>query len=101
MNNLNKFVDVPTILNNLKTKVDDFDIGKLKKLLVNLKKLSDVVDSEVVKNTNFSALKTKVNKLDKKFLDATTLIHNTDKETDKETDNKIHDHSGLVKKNRF
>ena len=98
MVDLDKFVDVLTILNNLKTKVDDFDIGKLKKLPVDLKKLSDGVDSEVVKNTNFSSLKTKVNKLDEKFLDATTLIDNTDKETDKETNNKIHDHSGLVKK---
>ena len=63
-----------------------------------MKKLSDAVDSEVVKNTNFNTLKTKVNKLYKKFLDVTNLIHNTDNETDKETDDKIHELSGLVQK---
>ena len=31
--------------------------------------------NEVVKNTKVSTLKTKVNKLDKKIPDATTLIH--------------------------
>ena len=48
---------------------------------------SDVVKDEVVKNTNINTLKTKVNKLDKKIPDATTLIHinrinqhNTDKQ---------------------
>ena len=42
---------------------------------VDLKYLSDVVDNEVVKNTEFSTLKTKINYSDKKILDATTLIH--------------------------
>ena len=40
-----------------------------------MKKLSDVVDSEVVRNTKFNTLKTKVNNFDKKIPDATTLIH--------------------------
>ena len=38
------------------------------------------MDNEVVKNTRFNLLKTKINKLAKEFPDATTLIHiNTEK----------------------
>ena len=62
-------------MNNLKTKVNALDIGKLKNVTVDLKKLSNVVDNEVVKNTNFNTLKTKVNNLEKIIPDATTLIH--------------------------
>ena len=80
---INKLVNVPTSLNNLKTKIDDLDVGKLKTAPVDLKKLSDVVDNEVVKNTKFNSLKTKVNKLDKKIPDATTLIHINQYNTDK------------------
>ena len=40
-----------------------------------MKKLSYVLDNEVVKNTKFYTLKTKANTLEKKILDATTLIH--------------------------
>ena len=40
-----------------------------------MKKISDVVDNEAVKNTKFNRLKTKVNSLEKKIADATTLIH--------------------------
>ena len=47
---INKLVIVPTILNNLKTKIDDLDIGKLKTVLVDLKKLSDIEDKKVFKN---------------------------------------------------
>ena len=59
--NVKKLVNVSTILNNSKTKVDGLDVGKLKTASVALKKLSDVVDNEVVKNTKFKTLKTKVN----------------------------------------
>ena len=69
---INKLVNVPTSLNNLKTNVDDLYVGKLKTVPIDLKKLS--VDNQIVKNTKFSTLKTKVNKLDKKVPDATTLI---------------------------
>ena len=58
---INKLVNVPTSLNNLKTKADYLDIGKLKAALVDLKKLSDVVDNKVLKNTKFNTLKTKGN----------------------------------------
>ena len=62
---INKLVNVPISLNNLKIKVDDMDVGKLKTIPVHLKKLNDVVDNEVVKNTKFNTLKTKVNNLKK------------------------------------
>ena len=55
-------------MNNLKTKVDDLDVGKLKIVPVDLKKLSDVVDNEVVKSTKLDTLKTKVKRLGRKFL---------------------------------
>ena len=42
-----------------------------------MKKLSDVVDKIVVKKTVHSKLNTKVNNLEKKISDATTLIHVT------------------------
>ena len=45
-------INVPTGLNNLKTKADDLDVGKLKTVPADLKKLSDVVDNEVLKTEN-------------------------------------------------
>ena len=47
-------------MNNLKTKVVDLDVDKLKTIPVDLKKLSDEVDNEVAKNTKSNTLKTKV-----------------------------------------
>ena len=80
---INKLTNVPTSLNNLKTNVDYLDVGKLKSVPVDLKKLSDVVvDNEVVKNRKLKTLKTKVNKLDKKIPDATTLVHINQYNTD-------------------
>ena len=81
---INKLTNVPTSLNNLKTKVNDLDVGKLKTASVDLKKLIDVVDNEVVKNTKFNTLETKVNNLDKKIPDETTLIHKNQYNTDKQ-----------------
>ena len=64
------------MLNDLKTKVaDDLNESKLKDVPVDLKKLSDVVDNEVVKSTKFNTLKTKVNNLEKKTPDVATFIH--------------------------
>ena len=65
--NINKLVNVPSSLYNLK-KVDDLDVGELKIVPIELKKISDAVKNEVVKNTKFNTLKTNVNKLDQKFL---------------------------------
>ena len=71
-------------MNNLKTKVDDLDVGKLKTVPVDLKKLSDVADNEIVKNAKFNTLETKVNNLEKKIPDTTTLIHINQYNTDNE-----------------
>ena len=80
---VNKLTNIPTSVNNLKTKVGDLNIGNLKTVPVHLKKLSDTVDNEVVKNTKFNTLKTQVNNSEKKIPDATNLIqinqYNTDK----------------------
>ena len=55
-------------LQTVKTKVDDLDAGKWKTVLIDLKKISDAVDKQVVKNAKFSTLKATVNNLEKKFL---------------------------------
>ena len=56
----------------------------MKTVPVDWKKLSDVVDNEVIKNTKFITLKAKVNNLEKKIPDGTSLIqinqYNTDKQ---------------------
>ena len=49
--NINKLINVLTSLNDLKTKADDLDVGKLKNFPVELKKLSNVVDHKITKNT--------------------------------------------------
>ena len=72
--------NVPTSLNN----VDDLDVGKLKNVLVDLKKSSYVIDCEVVKNTKLKILKTKVNNFEMKIPDATALIHVSSYSTDKQ-----------------
>ena len=71
-------------MNNLKTEADDFDVAKLKTVPVDLKKSSDVVDNKLVKNTKFNILKTKVNNLEKKNPDATTLVDTNQSNTDKQ-----------------
>ena len=55
---------------------------RLKLFLYILRKLSDVVSKEVVKNTKFSTLNTKVNNLKRKILEATPLIHINQYNTD-------------------
>ena len=49
---INKLVNVPASLNNSKRRVDALNFGKLKTVPVDLKKLSDIVDNEVVKIQN-------------------------------------------------
>ena len=67
-------VNVPTSLNILKTKDDEFDTGEVKAVVVGLQKASHIVDKNYVKNTKFNKLKTKVNNLEKKILESITLI---------------------------
>ena len=56
----------------------------MKTVPVDWKQLRDVVDNEVIKNTKFITLKIKVNNLEKKISDGTSLIqinqYNTDKQ---------------------
>ena len=81
---INKPTNVQNSLNNLKAKVNDLNDSKLKTLPVDLKKISDIVDDEFIKNTKFNTLNTKVNNLGKKIPDATTFTqinqYNTDKQ---------------------
>ena len=67
MTNFNKLTNVPTNLNNSKTKVDDLNVGKLKTVPVDFKKIVDAVDNEVIKITKFNTLKTNVNNLGNQF----------------------------------
>ena len=73
-------------MNNFK-KVNDLDVGTLKTLPVDLKKLSDIVSKEVVKKTVYDKLNTKVNNLENK--------QNLKKKIG-DVENKITDVSGLV-----
>ena len=77
-------------LNNLKTKADDLDFSKLKTIPVEFKKLSDVINKQVVKNTEFNTLKTKVNKFEKEIPNSTSLIHINQYNTDKQNLEKKH-----------
>ena len=68
---------------NLKIKVDDLDAGSLKTVPVDLKKLSDVVSKEVVKNAKFNKLNTKVNNFENKISFTSTLIQTNQNNTGK------------------
>ena len=71
---INKQVNIPISLNDLKIKVDDLDVGKLKTAHTDFKKLNNVVTKEVIKNTKLNNLNTKVNILENKMFNAATLI---------------------------
>ena len=73
---ISKLLCVPTHLDNLKLKVDGLGVAKLKPILIDLKKLSDVVTKEIVKNARINTLKTNVNVLEKKIPDASTIFQN-------------------------
>ena len=72
-------VNIPTSLKNLKIKIYSLGVGIWNGIPAHLKKFSDVVDNQVVKNT----LKTNVNHLEKKIPGETTLIHIKQYNTDK------------------
>ena len=60
---------VSTGLSNLKTKIDELDIGNLKTIPIELKKFSDVVSREVEEKTVYDELNTKTSTLGKKIPD--------------------------------
>ena len=68
-------------LNNLRTKVDDLYVGKLKTALVDLKE----ANKEVVKKTVYNKLNIEVNDSKEKNSDATTLIQINQQNTNKES----------------
>ena len=76
----NELDNVLISLNNSKTKVDDLDVVKIKAFLLDLKKLSDVVDNEV----------------EKRILDSINLIHINQYNTEKKK--KISKRNGNVDK---
>ena len=47
---ITKLVTAPTSGNNLKTKVEQSNVGRLKAAPIDLKKLSDLADNEVFEN---------------------------------------------------
>ena len=59
-------------LGNLKSEVDEFDIGKLKSTPTDLSKLRNVVKNEVVKKTKYDELVKNVNSIP--AVDASTLV---------------------------
>ena len=78
---MNKLVNVPSSWKNFKIKVDDLDVDKLKTVLVEFTKSSDVVGNQAFKNAKLNTLKTKVNNSKKKkkrnlqIPDVVTSIH--------------------------
>ena len=63
---INELVKVPNGLNDLKTKVDDLNVGKLKTVPVEkIKNLKDEVSKEVVEKILYNKLNPKVNSLEK------------------------------------
>ena len=69
-------------MNNLKTKV--LEVIKWKTVPIDAKMLSDVIENEIVKKTKFSTISAKVNILENKISDATTLVHINQYNTDKQ-----------------
>ena len=51
-------------LSNLKAEIDKIDVEKLKTVLVDLSKLSHVVNNDIVKKTVYDKLVAKVNNID-------------------------------------
>ena len=86
-----------TNLASSKTEVDNLDIDKLAPVPADLRKLSDVVKSDVVKKTVYEKLVSKVNSID-----TGGFILETKYDADKsETENKIPNTRGLVKKTDY
>ena len=84
-----------TNLANLKTEVDKLDIDKLKPVPVDLSKLSDVVQNDFVKKTDYNA---KINEIENKIPDISNLATKTSINT---IENKIPATSSLVKKTDY
>ena len=86
-----------TNLANLKSEVDKLDVDILKPIPTDLSKLSDVVKNDVVKETDYNKLVTKVDNID-----TSGLVKKTDYNTKiTEIEDKIPDTSSFVKKTDY
>ena len=85
-----------TNLANLKTEVDKLDIDELVLVPIDLSKLSNVVNNDVVKKTDYNKLVTKINNID---IGTGKFILKSDYDADElELEKKIPDTSNLVTK---
>ena len=90
---------------NLKTKVNNLDVDKLKAVSVDLSELHHVVDKDRKKNV-YDQLVIKVTATDTKILNRSQLVSKTHYDSDKkvlekkieDVDKRITDTNGLVKK---
>ena len=90
-----------TNLASLKTEVDKIDADKLKTVPVDLSKLSNVVKNDVVKETEYDKLVTKVDSIDTTDFVKKNKYENDGADLEKkisDVDEKIPDVSNLVKK---
>ena len=71
---IDKLKNVPSNLNNLKSKVYKLDADKLVPVLVDLSKLSDVVKNNVVKR---DVLNAQIKSIEDKMPDITNVVANT------------------------
>ena len=84
---------------NLKTEVDKLDFDKLVPAPADLSKLSNVVNNEVVKKTDYNKLVTKVNNIN---VGTGKFILKSDYNADKlELEKKIPDTGNLIKKSDY
>ena len=89
-------------LASLKVEVDKIDVDKVKIFLVDLRKLSNAVNNDVVKKTVYDRLVAKVN-----AIDTSEFVLKTQYDTDKSglekkiDDNKLPDIGRLVKKTGY
>ena len=69
---------VPSNLNNLNSKVDKLHVNNLDSVLVDLSKLSDVVENDIVKKDVYNA---KIKNIEDKIPDVTNLATKTTLDT--------------------
>ena len=80
---INKLINLSPGLNKRKTKFDNLDVGKLKTVPADLKKLSDAGRKEFAKNKKFNKINIKVRNLEKKIPVASTLLQTNQYNADK------------------
>ena len=88
-------------LANLKSEIDKIDVDKLKTVPVDLSKLSNAVNNDVVKKTVYDKLVAKVNNIDTSGFVLKTKYKADKLDLEKkisDVDKKIPDTSGLIKR---